>query len=231
MSLLNKIFKKKANTNTETQVDLNKSEQNEIVPKKVPTELNSLKEKERIEQNKLWDKEYYGSEESKIKANEIKKEREEYLQNNPDDFLSRGVYLFGITWDYVDIISDDERKILSLAGKGYYLENKLNQCKEAIKIYQEADALTMVVKKEEIAQLTKEHGEGDYLYTGQLRQRISICENKIFMKNIKKIEAEAKELEKTNPQEAIKKYEYLNELRPGLKKYNKRLEIIKRTLE
>ena len=44
-------------------------------------------------------------------------------------------------------------------------------------------------------------------------------------------EEEAKELEKTNPQEAIKKYEYLNEIRPGLKKYSKRIEIIERTLE
>lgn len=43
-------------------------------------------------------------------------------------------------------------------------------------------------------------------------------------------EAEAEE-EKTNPQEAIKKYEHLNEIRPGMKKYDKRIEIIKRTLE
>ena len=130
-----------------------------------------------------------------------------------------------------DVISNDERKILALAGKGFYLENELNQYEEAIEAYKEADKLTMVVKKEEIEKLTEEHGERDWLYTGKLRQRIKICEDKIFRDNIKKIEAEAKELEKTNPHEAIKKYEYLNKIRPGLKKYSKRIEIIERTLE
>lgn len=231
MGLLDKIFKEKEKTNTKTQDGIDKLEQKEIIPKKDLTELETLKEKERAQQNKLWDKDYYGSEESKIKANEIKKERVEYLQNNPDDFLSRGVYLFGTTWDYVDIISNDERKIFALAGKGLYLENELNQYEEAIEIYKEADELTMIVKKDEIEKLTKEHGERDWLYTGKLRQRIRICEDKIFRDNIKKIEVEAKELEKTNPQEAIKKYEYLNEIKPGLKKYSKRIEIIERTLE
>lgn len=47
---------------------------------------------------------------------------------------------------------------------------------------------------------------------------------------IKISEAEAKELELTDPSEAIKKYEELNILNPGLKKYNKRIEICKKKL-
>ena len=230
MGVLNNIFKKKEKTRINAQFSV-KQEHNDKTHKKVPNDLENLKEKERTQQNKLLDKDYYGSEESKIKANEIKRDREEYLKNNHVDFLSRGVYLFGTTWDYVDVISDDERKILALAGKGLYLENDLNQYEEAIGAYKEADKLTMVVKKEEIEKLTEEHGERDWLYTAKLRQRIKICEDKIFRENIKKIEAEAKELEKTNPHEAIKKYEYLNKIRPGLKKYSKRIEIIERTLE
>ena len=230
MGVLNNLFKKKEKTRINAQFPV-KQEHNDKTHKKVPNDLENLKEKERTQQNKLWDKDYYGSEESKIKANEIKRDREEYLKNNHVDFLSRGVYLFGTTWDYVDVISDDERKILALAGKGLYLENELNQYEEAIEAYKEADELTMVVKKEEIEKLTEEHGERDWLYTAKLRQRIKICEDKIFGENIKKIEAEAKELEKTNPHEAIKKYEYLNKIRPGLKKYSKRIEIIERTLE
>ena len=42
------------------------------------------------------------------------------------------------------------------------------------------------------------------------------------------MEKEAKELEQTKPSEAIILYEQLNELKPGLKKYNKRIEICKR---
>ena len=45
------------------------------------------------------------------------------------------------------------------------------------------------------------------------------------------MELEAKELEKTDPLEAIKKYQELNELNSGLKKYNKRIEIIERKLK
>ena len=48
---------------------------------------------------------------------------------------------------------------------------------------------------------------------------------------IKIYEAEAKELEKTNPGEAIKKYRESNIKNPNLKKYNKRIEILERKLD
>lgn len=35
-------------------------------------------------------------------------------------------------------------------------------------------------------------------------------------------------MEKTNPKDAIGIYHKLNEINPGLKKYNKRIEILKR---
>lgn len=227
MGLFNRIFKEKSKPQNDSIIQ----NQNENTAKKAPNDFENLKEKERALFNKLWDKDYYGSEESKIEFKEFNAEKKEYLKNNPTDFLYRGVDLFKLTWEYIDIISDDERKIIALTGKGLYYENDLNQLEEAIEIYREAEELTLVVKKEEIEQLTKEHGERDWLYTGKLRQRISSCENQIFRNEIKKIEAEAKALEKTDPQEAIKKYEYLNEIRPNLKKYNKRIEIINRTLE
>ena len=187
-------------------------------------DLENLKEKQRTQQNKLWDKEYYGSEESKIKANEIKELKNEYLKNNPNDFLTRGVDLYKITWSAIDRMPDDERKIIELTGKGLYYENDLNQYEEAIKIYKEADELTLIVKKDEIAQLTEEFGEKDYLYCGELRNRVKMCEIKNHRSKIKDLEIKAKELEKTDPTQAIELYNKLNILNPNLKKYDKRIE-------
>ena len=56
-------------------------------------------------------------------------------------------------------------------------------------------------------------------------------ELKVVVENEEKLdEAEAKELEKTNPAEAIKKYQELNIKNPNLKKYDKRIEILERKL-
>ncbi len=55
--------------------------------------------------------------------------------------------------------------------------------------------------------------EREYLYSAKTLDRIGICENIKKMHKIKEIEAEAKELEETDPKEAIKLYEYLNTLR------------------
>lgn len=187
-------------------------------------DLENLKEKQRTQQNKLWDKEYYGSEESKIKANEIKELKNEYLKNNPNDFLTRGVDLYKITWSAIDRMPDDEKEIIELTGKGLYYENDLNQYEEAIKIYKEADELTLIVKKDEIAQLTEEFGEKDYLYCGELRNRIKMCEIKNHRSKIKDLEIKAKEMEKTDPTQAIELYNKLNILNPNLKKYDKRIE-------
>lgn len=203
----------------------------EITPEETPSkEFENLKEKEKNLQNKLWDKDYYGSEESKKEFKEFNQEKRDYMQNNPKDFLIKGVELFQLTWDYIDRLSDDEIKIIELSGEGLYYENDLNQYEKAIETYKEADELTMVVLKDEIEQLTKEHGEGNYLFTGKIRQRISICENKIKRRQIKQLEVEAKEMEKTNPKEAIEMYNKLNVLNPNKKKYDKRIEILNKKI-
>ena len=49
-----------------------------------------------------------------------------YLKNNPNDFLTRGVDLYKITWSAIDRMPDDEKKIIELTGKGLYYENKTN---------------------------------------------------------------------------------------------------------
>lgn len=215
MGLLNKLFKNKKKSTLESSIVNNES-------KKEFNYLDELKKKESLENEKMYSKEYYFSDDAKINAHQIKREQDEYLKNNPKDFVTRGVNLYNMLWECSDTVAPEERKIFELTGKGLYYEDQ-EQYEKAIEIYQEADDLTMEFLKEDIDELIKENGEGDYLYTAKLRQRIRVCETRIFRNNVKKLEIEAKELEETNPKEAIKKYEELNKINPGLKKYDKRI--------
>ena len=52
----------------------------------------------------------------------------------------------------------------------------------------------------------------------------------IFREKTKEMEKEAKSLEETDPEAAIRLYEELNRLRPGLKKYDKRIKVCKSKL-
>ena len=226
MGLFDRFSKKQKKQESNQPIEIKEDATEETIT----TDFETLKEKERNLQNKLWDKDYYGSEESKKDFEEFNKEKSDYMKSNPKDFVMKGVDLFQLTWDYIDRLSSDEIKIIELAGQGLYYENELNQYEKAIETYNEADKLTMVVLKDEIEQLTKEHGEGNYLFTGKIRQRISICENKIKRQQIKQLEAEAKEMEKTNPKEAIELYNKLNVLNPNLKKYDKRIEILNKKI-
>lgn len=192
----------------------------EIHPNEL-TELDLLKEKQsNFYSVKLMDKNYYGSEESKIEAHKINDEKKEYLENNPKDFLIKGADLCGYVWDYVDTVPADEREIIELLGEGKYYEDN-DDYETAIKIYKKADKLTQIVLKDEIELLKKEHGNRDYLYSAKAKNRINICYSLINRDKIKKLEGEAKELEETNPTKAIEKYKELNEVNPGLKKYDK----------
>ena len=101
---------------------------------------------------------------------------------------------------------------------------------EAIRYYQEADDLTINVCADDIRELIKENGPGNYLYTAKLRQRVHVCEKKLLSIKCKKLEKEARGMEKTNPEGAINIYNELNVLKPGLKKYNKRIETCKKKL-
>ena len=47
---------------------------------------------------------------------------------------------------------------------------------------------------------------------------------------IKDLETKAKELEKTDPKQAIEIYNELNLLNPNLKKYDKRIEILNKKI-
>ena len=215
MGFLTKLFKNKENhTKKQSVLDNN--------PKKELNYLDNLKMKESIENDKMWSEEYYFSDEAKNNAHEIKREKDEYLNDNPKDFVTRGVNLYGLFWEYSDRVPAEERKIFELTGRGLYYEDQ-GQYEKAIELYQEADKLTMEFLKDEIDELIREHGEGDYLYTGELRQRVRVCETKIFRDKIKQLEIEAKELEGNNPKEAIRKYNELNKINPGLKKYDKRI--------
>ena len=200
------------NTNTSSDID-----------------LEDLLEREYEHHNKSFNEEYYFSEEAKIKGKQVYNDKKEYLKQHPDDFTMQGAQIHSIVWSMFDTIPEEEQRIVKLTGEGKYYELMENY-EKAIELYKEADNLTMKVCAKDIQELVNEYGPGDYLYTAKIRQRIRVCEKNIMRPKILKMEEDAKKLEKTNPSEAIKIYNHLNELKPGLKKYNKRIEICKRRL-
>lgn len=206
MGFLKKIFKKQKTSPT--------------------TELEQLKKREADHQDKSMNKDYYFSEEAAKTGKQIYHDKKEYVKNNPEDYDIVAAQIFQVVWSYVETLPPEERKIYTLTGQGKYYEDQ-EDYEKAIEYYQQADDLTMQVCKKEIDELVKDHGPGDYLYCGKIRQRIRVCQKPL----IKKIELEAKELEKTNPQKAIELYNELNTLRPGLKKYDKRIKVCENLLE
>lgn len=188
--------------------------------------LDQLKKRENTQYQKMQNKEYYFSEESKSKSKQLYHDKKEYVKNNPEDYKIVAAQLFQVLWDYVDELPSEEREIFTLTGKGKYYEDR-GEFEKAIDYYQKADDLTMKVCRNDIQELIRDHGPGDYLYCAKIRQRIRVCQKPL----IKEMEIEAKELEKSNPLKAIEMYGELNRLKPGLKKYDKRIEICKRKLE
>ena len=232
MALFDKILKKKEKPAKEPP----KEQPNEIKKyyKPIIREADNPKVEELIQKEaklhkKLWNKEYYGSEESKKEFKELKSEINTLLEENPKEYVVRGAKVCGMLMEYTNRVPKEELDIIELLGKGSYYE-EIEDYQKAIEIYKEADKLAGVVMKEEIAQLTKEHGKGDYLYQAKARQRINICESTIKRNEIQELEAEAKALEETNPAEAIELYNKLNEINPNVKKYNKRIEILEKRL-
>ena len=164
---------------------------------------------------------YYGSDISREEFREFNNDVATYLENNPQDFITRGAKYNGALLGYPLTAPKDEVKIFGLFGKGLYYETDLKQYDEAIAIYNEADKLNMEFNKNTIRELVRDYGERDYLYSAKAKERINICNNKKKRAKIKELEAEAEELAKTNPAEAIEMYNYLNELNPDVQKYNK----------
>ena len=174
--------------------------------------------------SKMWEEEgYYGSEISRIEFRELNSRKRQYLDNNPKDFLIRGLNIFPVLWCSLEEATPETKEMYTIMGEGFYYEKDLEQYNKAIEFYKKANALTWKYEGDRLRELIEEHGEGDYLDTARQMERIRTCENKIFRLKVKKLEAEAKELEETDPTGAIKKYEELNEFNPGLKKYNKRI--------
>ena len=192
-------------------------------------ELEELIAREHEQDSKMYTEGYYFSEEAKIKGKQIYEDKKQYLVDHPDAYDVKGASIIGLFWYALDELPDEEKKIYTLTGKGKYLEEQ-GKYEEAIKIYQEADNLTLKLKAKEIKELTLELGEGDYLHCAKIRQRIRVCKNNILREKTKKLEEENKSLEKSNPVKAIEIYNQLNELKPGLKKYNKRIEICKKRI-
>ena len=197
------------------------------IPKKIDkdpselTELEILMNREIELQDRLNNEEgYWGSDISRDDFRKFNNDVYDYLENNPEDYITSGVKYVGMMLEYQTRASEEELKIFELLGKGLYYENKLEQYDEAIELYNEVDLINRLAFRDKIAELERDYGERDYLYSANAKKRIDICNNKKKRARIKKLEAEAKELEETNPAEAIKIYEDLNILNPNLKKYD-----------
>lgn len=188
------------------------------------TELDKLKNIQIDLEYKLGTEEgYYGSEISRVHFRKLKDYQRDYVKRNPTDYKSRGSLFFPYLWRQVDIFPFEEQEIITTYGKGLYYEEDLEEYEKAIEIYQKGYELCWIVFKDDLEEIIRERGEGNYLWTGKFVARIDSCKHRILRAEIVKLEAEAKEMEEIDPKEAIKLYEKLNEINPNLKKYNKRI--------
>ena len=177
-------------------------------------ELDELiKREEKLHMKSHLTKDYY-SLEYKEEQKAIENAKKEYLEKNPTNFLLIGTKVIGINWSSIYRESEDIQFLLSFAGEGKYLEEK-GEYEKAIPIYEKAN---------KIAQNTY------YCNNKQINQRIKVCKNKVQKQKIKDLETKAKELEKTDPKQAIEIYNELNLLNPNLKKYDKRIEILNKKI-
>lgn len=219
MGLFDKILNKKENV-TKSYDNMSQQEK-----------LSYIKTLEEDHDNKLYSmgESYYFSEEAKILGRKINELKKEYINEFPQDYLTVGANIHQVLWCYVNGMPVGEQEILKLTGEGKYYESR-GEYEKAINFYNQANDLTMQVCGDEIQELITENGPGDYLYTAKINQRIRVCKKVLLKDKTTRLESEAKSLEKTNPSEAIKIYEELNRLKPGLKKYNKRIDICKKKL-
>lgn len=194
--------------------------------KKRPKDLTELDKLKNIEIDLYYkmgaEEGYYGSEFSKVEFRKLKEYQRDYIKRNPTDYRTRGADFYPYLWRQIDVFPKEKIEIVDITGKGLYYED-LEEYEQAIGEYQKAYDLCWIVFKKDLEELIEEMGEGDYLWTADIVTRINVCKNKIHRNKVKKLEAEAKEMESIDPKQAIIKYEELNELNPNLKKYNKRI--------
>ncbi len=115
----------------------------------------------------MQDKNYYFSEESKKKGKQLYEDKKNYIKNNPQDYETVGANIYGILWNAIDEFPSSEREIFRLTGEGKYYEDR-GGFEKAIKCYQDADDLTMIVCRHDIAELVRDNGPSDYLYCAKL---------------------------------------------------------------
>jgi tetratricopeptide (TPR) repeat protein len=193
------------------------------------TTLKNIIQKEKTHSKKCQNPNYYHSDKAKTEGKELSALQKEYIKNNPQDYKIQGAQIHKTYWHAIPDYPPAEQKIFELTGKGKCYEVH-KEYEKAITYYQKAEKQTEIACRNDLKQLIADYGPGDYLYLKAIRQRIRVCEKNIQKMEAKKLETEAKELEKTNPEKAIEIYEKLNVMKPGLKKYNKRIEICKKKL-
>lgn len=180
-----------------------------------------------LELKKL-EEEYMNGHLSKTKKKELDRQWKKYLKENPTDYETIGLLEYN-QWFWLDTPpSNDERKLLRLIGEAKYNEDH-NQLKKAVDLYRQANDLYFRIYGGELHAIELETGRK--LAPQITEKKLKRCEGMLFRQEIKELENKAKKLEKSNPREAIKIYEELNEKKPGMKKYNKRIEILNRKLK
>ena len=157
----------------------------------------------------------------------IKRLKEEYLEENPQDYEIIGADLMQTFWFATDTATPEDKQIYKVVGEARYHELN-NNYKEALRLYEIGNNLFFKAHGAELKEIEREAGKK--LAPQVTEQRIEVCKTMIFREKTKKMEKEAKSLEETDPEAAIRLYEELNRLRPGLKKYDKRIKVCKNKL-
>lgn len=143
-----------------------------------------------------------------------------------DKYIFKGLKVFQLIEDMAYRSNPEDLEVYRLTGMAKELEEQ-GKYKEAMDLYLKADKIYCPLHKEEMEELAREHGKGDYLLHAKLKTRICSCNTLLNKDKIKELESLAKKLEEVNPRKAIKIYEKLNILNPGLKKYNNRIKVCK----
>lgn len=171
---------------------------------------------------------YYHSDEAKINGKRLYRLRKEYIKKHPTNYLLISAELFQTSFSSIEKLEEDDKQIYLLLGEGKYNEDR-ESYEKAIGLYEQANTLFFKKYGAEI----KECEEFNHAKCGEqlTEKRLRICKNKLFKKETKVLEEQAKELENSNPEEAIEVYNELNELKPGLKKYNKRIQVCQNKLK
>lgn len=194
-------------------------------------QLEKVKKLENEYDEKLYasGEKFYRSKEAKTLARKQENATKQYLKKNPKDFLRKGALIYGLGFNDIEDQPYDVQKICLLLGEGKYFEDKKLYAK-AVELYDEANTLFFKVHQAELDYNQRVYNNGAAYGEQVTEKRLRICAKKLLKEEIKELEFKAKNLEKINPGEAIQLYEELNELNPGLKKYNNRIKMCNKKL-